>query len=276
MGLITYHELFSDPKIPDDAKQRAKTILEGCHGQSVGSYSDSAGIAVIRQHVAEYIERRDGGIPSDWQNIILSAGASGGIKAILALLRCSINDKRPGVMVPIPQYPLYSATIAEFDMEQVGYYLDESKNWGLDIVELQRALDESKKVCAPRAIVVINPGNPTGQVLTKENIQERLSSLLTRKSCSSLLMKSIRTMFMRQALHSTHSKRLSQRWVNLTIKWSWLVLCHAQNVIWASVESVAATLNYSTYVLMLKLCYSSLSLLNCAQLLSDRPVWIQW
>lgn len=172
LGLITYKELFADPKIPDDAKQRAQEILGGCNGQSVGSYSDSAGIPVIRQHVAEYIERRDGGIPSDWQNIVLSAGASGAIKAILSLLRCSIDGKRPGVMVPIPQYPLYSATIAEFDMEQVGYYLDESKNWGLDIVELQRALDESKKVCVPRAIVVINPGNPTGQVLTKENIQE--------------------------------------------------------------------------------------------------------
>lgn len=172
LGLITYQELFSDPKIPDDAKQRAQTILDGCQGKSVGSYSDSAGIAIIRQHVAEYIQRRDGGIPSDWQNIILSAGASGSIKAILSLLRCSIDGKRPGVLVPIPQYPLYSATIAEFDMEQVGYYLNESKNWGLDIDELQRAVDESKKVCAPRAIVVINPGNPTGQVLTKENIQE--------------------------------------------------------------------------------------------------------
>lgn len=103
-----------DPKIPDDAKQHAQAILEGCQGQSVGSYSDSAGIAVIRKHVAEYIERRDGGIASDWQNIILSAGASGAIKAILALLRCSIDNKRPGVMVPIPQYPLYSATIGEY------------------------------------------------------------------------------------------------------------------------------------------------------------------
>lgn len=129
------------------------------------------GIEVIRRHCAEYIERRDG-IPSDPNNIILSAGASGSIKAILALLKCDINGKRPGVMVPIPQYPLYSATIAEFDMEQVGYYLNESKHWGLDISELQRSIDEAKKVSTPRAIVVINPGNPTGQVLSRENIEE--------------------------------------------------------------------------------------------------------
>lgn len=135
------------------------------------SYSSFLGIEVIRKHCAEYIQRRDG-IPSNPDDIILSSGASGSIKAILALLRCDISGKRPGVMVPIPQYPLYSATIAEFDMEQIGYYLDESKNWGLDINELQRSIDEAKKTSAPRAIVIINPGNPTGQVLSRENIEE--------------------------------------------------------------------------------------------------------
>lgn len=50
-------------------------------------------------------------------------------------------------------------------MEQVGYYLDESKNWGLDASELQRSLDEARKTCNPRALVIINPGNPTGQVI---------------------------------------------------------------------------------------------------------------
>lgn len=129
------------------------------------------GIEVIRRHCAEYIERRDG-IPSDPNNIVLSSGASGSIKAILALLKCNIDGKRPGVMVPTPQYPLYSATIAEFDMAQIGYYLNESKNWGLDVSELQRSIDEAKKVSFPRAIVIINPGNPTGQVLSRQNIEE--------------------------------------------------------------------------------------------------------
>jgi alanine transaminase len=57
-------------------------------------------------------------------------------------------------------------------MAQVGYYLDEEHHWGLDIAELQRSIDEAKKTCAPRAIVIINPGNPTGQVLSRENIEE--------------------------------------------------------------------------------------------------------
>lgn len=44
-----------------------------------GSYTDSAGIEIIRKHAAQYIERRDG-IPSNYEDIILSAGASNGIK----------------------------------------------------------------------------------------------------------------------------------------------------------------------------------------------------
>nr|CAI5856952.1 unnamed protein product [Callosobruchus analis] len=74
-------------------------------------------------------------------------------------------------MIPIPQYPLYSASLAEFNMPQIGYYLNESTNWGLDVSELQRAISEARKTCHPRAIVIINPGNPTGQVLSRENIE---------------------------------------------------------------------------------------------------------
>lgn len=55
----------------------------------------------------------------------------------MKLLIERVDGKRPGVMIPIPQYPLYSATLAEFDMGQIGYYLDEEKSWGLDVAELQ-------------------------------------------------------------------------------------------------------------------------------------------
>ncbi|KAK7867733.1 hypothetical protein R5R35_002240 [Gryllus longicercus] len=171
LALVSYPELMDDPKFPDDVKERAKLLLAGCRGGSAGSYTDSPGIEIIRRHVAEYIEKRDG-YPSDWQDIILCAGASDGIKAVLKLLICEICGLKPAIMVPIPQYPLYSATIAEFDMQQVGYYLDESKGWGLTIEELKRAINDTQGKCKPRALVVINPGNPTGQVLTKQNIQE--------------------------------------------------------------------------------------------------------
>ncbi|CAG2184229.1 unnamed protein product, partial [Oppiella nova] len=56
-------------------------------------------------------------------------------------------------------------------MNLISYYLDEQNQWALNINELRRALEESKSVCKPKAIVVINPGNPTGSVLTKDNIE---------------------------------------------------------------------------------------------------------
>lgn len=72
-------KFLDDPSFPEDTKQRARDILNGCKGGSVGSYTDSTGIEVIRKHVAEYIERRDGH-PSDWNNVIISSGASDAIK----------------------------------------------------------------------------------------------------------------------------------------------------------------------------------------------------
>lgn len=73
LAICSYPELMDDPRFPEDVKMKAKTILKGCRGGSVGSYTDSPGIEIIRKHVAEYIQKRDG-IPADWQNIILGAG----------------------------------------------------------------------------------------------------------------------------------------------------------------------------------------------------------
>lgn len=49
--------------------------------------------------------------------------------------------------------------------------MDEDNNWALSMDELQRSLDKAKEVSDPKAIVVINPGNPTGSVLSRENIE---------------------------------------------------------------------------------------------------------
>lgn len=81
---------------------------------------------------------------------------------MLKLLVCGDGTTRTGVMISIPQYPLYSAALAELGAVQVNYYLNEEKCWSLDISELQRALDEARTHCNPRALCIINPGNPTG------------------------------------------------------------------------------------------------------------------
>lgn len=84
------------------------------------------------------------------------------LQTVLKLLVAGEGPTRTGVLIPIPQYPLYSAALAELNAVQVDYYLDEERTWALDVAELRRALCQARAHCRPRALCVINPGNPTG------------------------------------------------------------------------------------------------------------------
>ncbi|XP_034017371.1 alanine aminotransferase 2-like [Thalassophryne amazonica] len=172
LALCCYPELLQDNKFPEDAKNRARCILKACGGQSIGAYSMSQGIECIRQDVACYIEKRDGGIPSNPDNIYLTTGASDAIVTILRILVCGVGCDRTGVMIPIPQYPLYSATLTDLNAVQVHYYLNEEECWSLDVTELRRALTEARQHCSPRVLCAINPGNPTGQVQSRRCIED--------------------------------------------------------------------------------------------------------
>uniref|UniRef100_A0A674NKQ1 alanine transaminase n=1 Tax=Takifugu rubripes TaxID=31033 RepID=A0A674NKQ1_TAKRU len=174
VALCCFPELMHSPAFPEDAKQRARRVLQDCGGHSVGSYSASQGVDCIRRDVADYITRRDRGVPSDWSDVYLTTGASDGIMSILKLLVSGQGPSRTGVMIPIPQYPLYSAAISELEAVQVNYYLDEANCWALDTEELQRAHRAAKQHCQPRVLCIINPGNPTGQVQSKKCIEEVL------------------------------------------------------------------------------------------------------
>lgn len=87
MALTMEPRLLDSPDYPDDIKSRAVDVLAGCLGGSMGSYTDSAGMEFVRRQVAAFIEKRDCGVPSDYQNIYLTGGASPGIKSILSLLK---------------------------------------------------------------------------------------------------------------------------------------------------------------------------------------------
>lgn len=152
---------------PADAIARAELLLK--HIGSVGAYSHSKGIHHIRENVARFIEKRDG-YPADPENIFLTQGASAGVHTVVQILT---QNYKSGFLIPIPQYPLYSATLALVDATQVPYYLNESKNWGLDVKDLKKAVDGARDNGADmRALVIINPGNPTGQCLTEQNMRE--------------------------------------------------------------------------------------------------------
>ncbi|GAU48094.1 hypothetical protein TSUD_238330 [Trifolium subterraneum] len=166
--------LLDDPNVgllfPADAIARAKQYLSITSG-GLGAYSDSRGIPGVRKEVAEFIQRRDG-YPSDPELIYLTDGAS---KAVMQTLNTIIKGPGDGIMVPVPQYPLYSATIALLGGTLVPYYLEETANWGLDTNELRKSISEARyKGLHVKAMVIINPGNPTGQCLSAENLREVL------------------------------------------------------------------------------------------------------
>ncbi|XP_003372184.1 aminotransferase, classes I and II superfamily [Trichinella spiralis] len=215
-----YPKLLETDLFPQDVKDRVRRLLTACGGHSVGSYSASVGIETIREDVAKYICERDGGIASNPDNIILSNGASESIRGLLKMFnKCDQSGKLPGIMIPIPQYPLYSATVVEYGMHLIGYYLDEENNWGLNVGELKRALEESRAHCNPVLLCVINPGNPTGQVLTRENIEEVVRFAHENK----LFLFADETTYTKHSPNFIPSKKFSWRWDRRTAAWSWPV-----------------------------------------------------
>lgn len=171
LSLMMFPSLLKKPNVSQlfasDAIARAKNYLRHING-GLGAYSDSRGHAIVRKEVADFISARDS-IASDPNNIFLSNGAS---ECVRMVLNVAISGPNDGVMVPIPQYPLYSASIALYGGQLVGYYLDEDNSWALDIGALQEALDSARsKSINVKAMVFINPGNPTGACLTADNLR---------------------------------------------------------------------------------------------------------
>jgi aspartate/methionine/tyrosine aminotransferase len=169
LALCEYPDLMdlAPGAFPADVVETAKAILAGTrHG--LGAYSESRGVRFIREGVAEFILERDH-MRVDPDAIFLTDGASKGVQTILRLL---ISGPGDGVMVPIPQYPLYSATITLYEGRMVPYYLDEANGWKLSRPMLEASLAKAKaEGTHVKGICVINPGNPTGAVLDEANIE---------------------------------------------------------------------------------------------------------
>jgi alanine transaminase len=111
--------------------------------------------------------------------IFLTEGASQGVHLLFSTL---IMDKNDAIMIPIPQYPLYTASISLNGGSTAPYYLNESKGWQLDLEELEssikKARSEGKNI---KSIVIINPGNPTGSILSRDTIAKVLEFSVKNK-----------------------------------------------------------------------------------------------
>ena len=203
------HPNFS-PLFKDDVKERAQSYVDALGVTGTGGYSQSPGVDIVRQEVANYIKDRDGHDASNFfptskivtsphihnppmthsqmthsqptndtqlrkrkiglEDIFLTDGASQAVQTSMKLLLSNEND---GMMIPIPQYPLYSAGICLNGGTQVNYYLEEDQEWAMNVTHLEEVLKQAESEGTNvKAIAIINPGNPTGQCLSYDNIRD--------------------------------------------------------------------------------------------------------
>ncbi|KAM9789341.1 alanine aminotransferase 2 [Neosynchiropus ocellatus] len=181
LAACLYPQLIDSAKLPVDARQRAQRLLASCEGGSVGSYSATKGIPQIVSSVAEFISRRDGGVPSSVENIYISPGSQWCLSNILKLLINNQGSVQSGVLVPVPCYNVSIWSVVEMGGLSVPYYLNEEQGWEVQVEELNRAFESSKEICNPVALYIINPGNPTGHVQSRRSMQEVIRFVSEKK-----------------------------------------------------------------------------------------------
>jgi alanine-synthesizing transaminase len=137
---------FKTPRHLIEAVERA--MRDGHNG-----YVPSAGIEPARMAVAQEYTRRGMPVPAD--RVVVTQGTSEGIELALSVLA----DPGDEVLVPTPTYPLYTAVLSKIGARAVYYRTDPTQGWQPDLDDLKR-----RTTSATRAIVVIDPNNPTGAV----------------------------------------------------------------------------------------------------------------
>ena len=114
-------------------------------------YTPSVGILPAREAVAAECGRR--GMPVSPDRVVITSGTSEGIELALTALAQAGDE----VLVPVPTYPLYTAVLAKIGARAVFYRTDPERGWLPDIDHLRSLITP-----ASRALVVIDPNNPTG------------------------------------------------------------------------------------------------------------------
>ena len=124
-------------------------------------YSDSKGILSARRAVKQHYELRD--FPAvGVEDIYLGNGVS----ELIVMAMQGLLDNGDEVLIPAPDYPLWTAAASLAGGNAVHYVCDEQAGWAPDIDDIR-----SKVTDRTRAIVVINPNNPTGAVYPREVLE---------------------------------------------------------------------------------------------------------
>ena len=128
-----------------------QAMLSGHNG-----YAPSVGIPEAIEAVRAEAARQGIG---NVQDVFLTSGVSEAVEVALAgLLNTGEN-----VLIPSPGYPVYEVSLAKLGFDATHYYLDESNAWQPDLDDIARRINNKT-----RALVVINPNNPTGAVCRRE------------------------------------------------------------------------------------------------------------
>jgi alanine-synthesizing transaminase len=141
----------------------AKAMRDGHNG-----YTPSPGIASAREAAAaDFVAR---GVNVDADRVLITSGTSEGIELALT----GIVDEGEEVLVPSPTYPLYTAVLAKIGARASYYRTDPARGWLPDVEDIRRRIGP-----ATRALVLIDPNNPTGAVYPEATRRE-LIDLATR------------------------------------------------------------------------------------------------
>jgi alanine-synthesizing transaminase len=127
-------------------------------------YSPSEGVPELRQAIVEKEKRvNDVSIPAE--NVLITSGVSEGIRLVIAAL----IEKGDEILVPGPAYPPYISYSKSYDGTPITYETLEEENWQPNIDDLRCKISEKT-----RAIVIINPNNPSGAVYRQTVVKQIL------------------------------------------------------------------------------------------------------
>lgn len=132
------------------------------HARNSEGYSDSKGIFSARKAIMQYCQLK--GFPHvDIDDIYLGNGVS----ELISMSLQALLDDGDEVLVPMPDYPLWTACVSLSGGNAVHYLCDEQANWYPDIDEIKSKITSNTK-----AIVIINPNNPTGALYPDDLLKE--------------------------------------------------------------------------------------------------------
>ena len=141
---------------PDDILKDVIRNLPSAQG-----YSDSKGIYSARVAVMQYFQQQ-GILDVSVDDIFIGNGVS---ELIVMSMQALLNNEDE-VLIPAPDYPLWTAAVSLSGGKPVHYRCDEENNWFPSIEDIEANISKKTK-----AIVLINPNNPTGAVYTEEVLQ---------------------------------------------------------------------------------------------------------